>query len=563
MSHLRRIRTSTLWSNLPLRTHVVAALLLALTVVALRMPGLGDPLGIDEGGMSLIGSDWLRMAAHGHAGDSLYGNQWIDRPPLILALYGSANLLGGALGVRLLGLVAALVVAILAGSIAERIGGARAWLPASLITGVLLSTPAIDGDRTPGELLAAVPAAITVTLLTGVALADRRRQLDGARVPLGHRRRLLLLVGAGAAAACAPLIKQSALDGCLVALAWFAWRAVADRAAGGGWRGLARDVGCFAGGAIAAAGITVALAIRAGTSFSDLVYALVGFRVDVLVALSAQSVGPAGRVSRLLAPALGSGLLLVALLVPLGLWVAARRGPLAGAGAAMLGGWLLSAAIGVAGGGYYWAHYLIQLAPPVSIAAGIFLARQRRFLPVAVIAALLLIATIGQLVRSQVMLPARMERAGYHLNAQQPVVVIGDFVRRNSLPSDRVAVIYARANVPYYAQREPATSFMWSSMYRALPDARASMLASLSGPGRAPWIVLWQPTTSYGMDADGSMRRALDRGYRTVAVICGKPIMLRTDRALPAVVLPTQHCAQQGPPAVFGSVPVSQGFTHG
>ncbi|MBC7461571.1 MAG: hypothetical protein H7287_09445 [Thermoleophilia bacterium] len=574
---MRPLVTTTIRSirgDLPLRTHLSAATVLALVVILLRMPGFGAPLGIDEGGMTPIGSDWLRNIANGTHGDSLYGDLWVDRPPLILALYGAANLVGGAFGVRILGLVAALVAAILAGSVAERLGGRRAWLPASLITGVLLSTPSIDGDRTPGELLAAVPAAIAVCLLAGVALSDRRRRLGlvatdetpargiGA-MRIGRWHRVLLIGGAGAAAACAPLIKQSALDGCLAAACWFAYRAIADRGVARNGRAVLRDISVFTIGALAASGITVGLALRAGTSFDDLTYALIGFRVDVLVALTEQSSSPAERATRLLAPAAASGLVVVVLFAPIGMWLAARRGPLAGAGAALLAGWLLGASIGVAGGGYYWAHYLIQLVPPIGVATGIVLATRRAWAPTTLIALLILVASAGQFVRHQAIVLPEIAQAGFRAGDQQAVVAIGDFVRRNSLSDDRVAVVYARANVAYYAQRQPATSFMWCSMYRALPDAREQLRASLTGPDRAAWIVQWNSTKAYGLDRDGSLKAAIDSGYRRVTVMCSKPILLRRDRELPSVVMPTEHCPAAGPQRVFGDVPVATGFTRG
>ncbi|MCW2973317.1 MAG: hypothetical protein JWN72_1590, partial [Thermoleophilia bacterium] len=179
------------------------------------------------------------------------------------------------------------------------------------------------------------------------------------------------------------------------------------------------------------------------------------------------------------------------------------------------------------------------------------------------VALLILVASAGQYVRAQTIPPPQIAQAGYRVGNQQPVVAIGDFVRRNSLSSDRVAVLYARANVAYYAHRQPATSFMWSSMYRALPDARAQLLASLTGPDRAAWIVQWNSTKDYGLDRDGTLKAAIRAGYRRVAVLCSKPILLRRDRALPNIVMPTEHCPQQGPQQVFGDVPVTTGFARG
>ena len=122
---------------------------------------------------------------------------------------------------------------------------------------------------------------------------------------------------------------------------------------------------------------------------------------------------------------------------------------------------------------------------------------------------------------------------------------------------------FSPRHVAYYARRRPATSFMWSSMYRALPEARAQLLASLTGPDRAAWIVQWNETTDFSLDADGRVAAAIKSGYRRVAIMCDKPILLRRDRTLPSIVMPTEHCPKPGPQQVFGDVPVTTGFARG
>ena len=76
---------------------------LALALV-LRAPYLSSGLGLDEGGVAFIAKNWP-------SGDgSLYGSYWLDRPPLLVALYRVA-VLGGDTGVRVLGALAALALA--------------------------------------------------------------------------------------------------------------------------------------------------------------------------------------------------------------------------------------------------------------------------------------------------------------------------------------------------------------------------------------------------------------------------------------------------------------------
>src|SRR5687767_11003629 len=65
-----------------------------LIALLLRAPYLSVPLGRDEGGLSFIARQW--------DGGSLYGDYWVDRPPLLLVLFKLA-VLGGDDGVRVLG----------------------------------------------------------------------------------------------------------------------------------------------------------------------------------------------------------------------------------------------------------------------------------------------------------------------------------------------------------------------------------------------------------------------------------------------------------------------------
>src|SRR4051794_15904975 len=72
-------------------------LLASVVVVALRLPWLHVPLGNDEGGLLYIARAW-----HGH-GSFLYGDVFIDRPPLLLLLFRVAAFTGGTASVRTLG----------------------------------------------------------------------------------------------------------------------------------------------------------------------------------------------------------------------------------------------------------------------------------------------------------------------------------------------------------------------------------------------------------------------------------------------------------------------------
>ena len=81
--------------SLRLTTAGAVLLLAALSVIA-RVPSMFRPLSPDEGGFLMVAAQWAK-------GTSLYGDYWVDRPPLLIMLFQLAHLAGGPIGLRLLG----------------------------------------------------------------------------------------------------------------------------------------------------------------------------------------------------------------------------------------------------------------------------------------------------------------------------------------------------------------------------------------------------------------------------------------------------------------------------
>src|SRR5262249_37910524 len=72
------------------------------------LPFAGRALSPDEAGSLTVGAQW------GH-GSSLYGDYWVDRPPVLIAIFEAADALGGQVPLRLLGALAALAAVVLSG----------------------------------------------------------------------------------------------------------------------------------------------------------------------------------------------------------------------------------------------------------------------------------------------------------------------------------------------------------------------------------------------------------------------------------------------------------------
>jgi hypothetical protein len=249
----------------------------------------------------------------------------------------------------------------------------------------------------------------------------------------------------------------------------------------------------------------------ARVSVASLASALVGFRVAALHTLAASSRPPAVRVHELLGPGLGSGLFAAGAVGLAAVW-RLRADPVL---AATLGAWLLAGAVGVLGGGSYWAHYLIQLAAPASVLAAAALAGSRRQGLAVAIAAVAVAGTLAGVGPTQAN-PRQLEALG-----------VARYVRTHARPGDTQWVMYARANLGYYTGLPSPYPYAWSLMVRSVPGATKRLIWLLNSPRRPTWVVGWQARTSWHLDPHGAIARALDRHYRLVARVSGHPIYLR------------------------------------
>ncbi len=467
---------------------VAGSLVLA---VALRAPYAGVGLSPDEGGVAWVARQWT--TGHG----SLYGGQWLDRPPLLVALYRVA-VTGGPLGVRALGAVAALALVLLAWQLGRSVGDARTGRVAGLLAAVLTGSIAIAAVYAPAELLASVPAAGSVAAL----LASRRAAT--------HR----WLFAAGLLAVAALLIKQSFLDAGLAGAAFLAARSTL------GGRGRARAWAAYSAGAVAAL-VPVAIWLAgSGVSVAALTDALIGFRAQSLQVLQASNLPLQQRLHGLLVPALGSGLFVLVPLAAAGVWRARGDRVLA----VTLGAWLAGGAFGVLGGGSYWPHYLIQLLVPAAVGSALVLARvpalPRRVVLSAVAGLAIAASTVGGAV-----VAVRPPRA---VDAR-----VASYVRDHARAGDSFYALYARANLNAAVGLPTPFPYSWSLMMRARPDARPRLLRLLRSPQRPTWIVAWQQPRHWHLDPDGAIAGALRADYRVVHTDHHRRVLLRDDRRPP------------------------------
>jgi hypothetical protein len=475
--------------------------------LVLRAPYLWTPLGRDEGGIAYIARNW--PGGHG----SLYGSYWLDRPPVLVGLFKVA-VLGGDRGVRVLGALAAVALVVLIAALGRQVAGERAGRIAGLLAALLTGCVAIDAVLTPGELLAAVPSSLSVLCLV---LAHRRRETR-------------LVLAAGLLAAGALLVKQSFLDAVVAGVAFVAVTAAHDREVRVRWP-LAYVAG--AGTPLVALLVWQVAAKLSGGGF---VYALAGFRLDALHALSGSDIPLRERVTALLDPALLSGLVVV---VPAAL-AGLRR--LRGDRVLLItfSAWLAAAVVGVMGGGSYWPHYLIELVPVSCVGAAVLLAAAPARTRMAVLGAATALSLVAAI--------AGAIYVGQH-PLRLPELAVARYVRSHARPGDTQYVMYARANVAYYDGLPTPYPYQWSLMVRAVPGARTRLQHLLGSDRRPTWVVQWQAPDRWQLDPGGRTAQLLRQGYRRAAVVCGHPVYVRTDR--PAPPRPTvRSCASAGLPTL-------------
>jgi hypothetical protein len=217
--------------------------------------------------------------------------------------------------------VAALVVAATMLLTLRLARGRITAVTAGLLAATVGASPFIESFTLSGELLASLPAVLS--LLCFCAYLDARDR--GA----SRNRLLLSLVGAGLLTGIAVLIKQSAFDAGLAAVVFLLWR---ERR-----RGIA-SAGVLTGAAL----VPIAVAAASAARLSDWLYAVVGYRFhgDSIVT---GSFGARTHQLWTSLPAAGKALGVLALLAAAG-W---RRAPL------LARIWVSAAAVGVLGGGNF------------------------------------------------------------------------------------------------------------------------------------------------------------------------------------------------------------------
>ncbi len=466
---------------------VLAVLAGSITLLVLaRLLFWSEPAGKDEAGFLMVGDAW-------HDGSSVYGDYWVDRPPLLIWIM---QLAGGLPTLRVIGLIASVVTVLGVARAAYVARGPDAARWAGAAAALFGAAHWLGTPRVNGEMLAGAFVAWSFALTLQAVLRPGPRSS-------------LLGFTAGALAACAMLVKQTIADGVVLAVVLvlvLVWQRSDDR------RTATRILGWGAAGAALAVGAGLTGAAARGTSPPELFDALVVFRFHAgEVVRTSASEATTQRLWLLLAIWLVSGLAVIA---GLAAWQAARtRDP------------VLLAAVGVIGvdsvlallGGSYWVHYLLQLVPATALAAGLLADRVRPRLRTGVAAAIVAatLVNVGW---------AAVTRPSDDVEAE----TVGRWLRDSGRTGDTVVVAYGQPNLVRNAEMTSPYPYLWSLPVRTLDPKLHDLATVLEGPDRPTWFVDWSGLQSWGVDPS-RLLVVLDERYREVTDLCGRTIWLRQD----------------------------------
>jgi hypothetical protein len=469
----------------------------ALAVVVLgRLLCLHEYLRPDEAGYLVVGGQW-------HAGgSSLYGNYWVDRPPLLVTIFGLAARLGGALPLRLIGMAAAAAAVIAVAWAAHRLSGRRAATAGAIVAATLLVSPLSGAPEVDGELLAAPFVAFGFVAVVHALLYRSARST------------MLASAAAGACAVAAVLVKQNMVD---VAIFAAAMAVLAGRTVGVGR--IARLICGFVAGASAMAGAVAAWTTAQGTSLHGVWFAMYPFRLDVSQLQLAGGLHPrdVAREHVMGGMLLLNGMAFIAALIILTVIRRQRDGssatvadrirrrvPVALVAVMMYDSWSILV------GRDFWPHYLIELVVPLSVGAGLVVAR---WFP-----------RLGQVAVAVTVLSALAATIAWPKAPTTATIRAGQAIARASRPGDSIVTMNGQPEFTYATKLPDPYPYLWKTPETVLDPHARLLAATLDGPHSPTWFAADATSLRH---APPPLRSTLTTDYHHVATFGHKLIYLR------------------------------------
>jgi len=182
--------------------------------------------------------------------------------------------------------------------------------------------------------------------------------------------------------------------------------------------------------------------------------------------------------------------------------------------------------LGVAGGGYYWTHYLIGLIPATCLLVGRACAHATR-------ARLLIGLVVSSLLLSVAHVAVAATRTATPPGGE--VGTLTTWLTRSERPRDSAVVLYGEAALFDTTRLRPAYPFLWTLPQRVLDPHLNRLVRTLDRSDRPTYVVVRSSLDPWAQDPHGRVRRALERHYTLAAHVCTDSVYLRrgTTRATP------------------------------
>jgi hypothetical protein len=477
---------------------------LALIAVLLRFPSLLWPLMPDESGFTLVARNWHPTA------DNLYGVYWVDRPPILIALFRVADWIGGPYGPRVAGCILAAGMAVAAYRIGLLVGGRSVARWTGVAGLALMSQPDFTMWSAKSESLG-VPVATASCLLI----------VETMYRPAG-RGRTVAALGAGVLGAVALGMKQNLVGpevfgavALLLALPGSRLNAVEVR------RAFVAATSGLVAVAVAVLGWAALSGVRLGTVW-EMLY---GFRGDAFQVITAGDMtAPLDRAGELVHLFLVTGMVVVIAWFALAFPATYRaHRELAPAVTAML----VVDAVSLSLSGSYWASNILPLVPGVTIALALVMSSGGRRTAVSQVVAAGLAASCAYLSGSYL----ETHTVG---NSGAPTAhYTGEAMADVADPHDTIVLLYGRADIVLASGLHDPYEQLWSLPTRTLDPGLTELKTLVRSPRAPTWIVEWSDAGSFGLDPDGSFRRLIEERYTERPAPCEGSVWLRNGVSRP------------------------------
>jgi 4-amino-4-deoxy-L-arabinose transferase-like glycosyltransferase len=461
---------------------IVGALVLSFLT---RLPFLKVPLITDEGGYAYAAQRWLSGQG------VLYQDLFFDRPQGIFLVYGLIqNTLGTSLvAIRLGAWIATGLTLVLVWLIAKEICDRRVAALAAVVFGLIAGSPSIEGFTANAEVFMALPSAACIYVLLRASRNDWDRR---SIVVTG------MLVGA------ATLVKQSGVT-LVPVVCVFAGLCLAGRP-----RKLIATWWWFGFGCALAVAPALAQGWHNGwKSFLEAVGGRVGSR-------SVASIPPIEQL-RSIIELIGGNVLLVLTIIAIALLrtslikrpkrmilcrvqlnarmsVALPAISSGAEGSVLIRLWGVGCIVGIAMGGNWFPHYLVQIGAPLAIWIAMETVALRPRLSTVAYRGLVAAFIIAMLSPYGLVLETRgnvdamsvrvFDRTTY--GAEDEVAA---YVQQNSTPDQSIYVAFFQASLYYLAQRPAAYKHLYLWELQANPSAEDELIAMVQAPNRPIYIV--------------------------------------------------------------------------